>query len=296
VTTKLKAHPYADLLPMMSPVELETLTEDVRAHGLVHDIVLYQGKVLDGRNRLVACDRAGVEPRFKDFEGDDDAAMNMVLSLNVARRNLTTGQRAIFGARCMNGTPLSRADRKALAAQVMVGEVAIQQARALLEHATDLADQVATNALSLAAAYEQLQDRQKLAAHQAKAAGKVARYSEAISNDEMTIKEALEHLLEEEREEKEKAAADGDERRDWLAALRDVVRWGEEVEGRDDDKLAWYTQPGSPGLFDHGVTAERVGKAIDQLRRVQAISLSQAAEATPKKAQQKARMARGRRK
>jgi ParB family chromosome partitioning protein len=45
-----------------------------------HPVVRYQGKILDGRNRLLACERAGVEPRFEDFEGDDAAALALVIS------------------------------------------------------------------------------------------------------------------------------------------------------------------------------------------------------------------------
>src|SRR5262245_14370088 len=64
-----EAHDYANLFPMMTPAELEALTEDVRESGLRQPVVLYQGKVLDGRNRLLACEAAGVEPTFITFEG-----------------------------------------------------------------------------------------------------------------------------------------------------------------------------------------------------------------------------------
>jgi hypothetical protein len=56
---------------------------------------------LDGRNRLPACEAAGVEPRFEDFEGDDAGALALVISLNVQRRDMTAGQRAIVAARAL---------------------------------------------------------------------------------------------------------------------------------------------------------------------------------------------------
>jgi len=49
--------------------------------------------VLDGHNRLAACKLADVEPRFESVNGADPLAL--VVSLNVKRRNLSAGQRAI---------------------------------------------------------------------------------------------------------------------------------------------------------------------------------------------------------
>jgi hypothetical protein len=38
---QIKVHPAADLFPMMSPDELKTLGEDIKANGLAHQIVLW---------------------------------------------------------------------------------------------------------------------------------------------------------------------------------------------------------------------------------------------------------------
>ena len=52
-------HPYADAFPMASEEELEELASSIAAVGLIHPIVLTpQGEVLDGRNRLAACEKA----------------------------------------------------------------------------------------------------------------------------------------------------------------------------------------------------------------------------------------------
>src|SRR3990172_9106480 len=59
-----EAHPAAALFPVLGEDELQKLADDIRANGLLEPIVLYEGKVLDGRNRLDACKRAGVEPKF----------------------------------------------------------------------------------------------------------------------------------------------------------------------------------------------------------------------------------------
>ena len=60
----LSIHPAAGLFPPLSEPELDRLAEEIGRHGLRRPIVLYQGAVLDGRGRLEACRRAGVEPRL----------------------------------------------------------------------------------------------------------------------------------------------------------------------------------------------------------------------------------------
>lgn len=86
-------HPAAALFPLMDNAALHDLAEDIRAHGLIEPIVLLDEQVLDGRNRLRACETAGVEPRFVEWEGVSSPT-EYVLSANLHRRHLTHGQRA----------------------------------------------------------------------------------------------------------------------------------------------------------------------------------------------------------
>ena len=99
----LKIHRFAAMFP---PIDSETfnLLRDSIGGGWddAHPIVLYQGQVLDGRNRLFACidfnrhhpDRA-ITPTFREFEGDGDAAFLFVLRENLYRRNMTKGECAV---------------------------------------------------------------------------------------------------------------------------------------------------------------------------------------------------------
>ena len=98
----LESHPLADVFPTISADELDALVADVRAYGLREPIVLFEGRVLDGRHRLAACERAGVAPRFRDFAGSEDDALAFVLSANAHRRHLTPAQLAFVGALIAN--------------------------------------------------------------------------------------------------------------------------------------------------------------------------------------------------
>jgi ParB family chromosome partitioning protein len=88
----LPAHPAAALFPMFPDDELEALAADIQQNGLSECIRTYKGTVLDGRNRIKACRVAGVPVLAEEFEGDDDGACRLVVSLNVHRRHLTPSQ------------------------------------------------------------------------------------------------------------------------------------------------------------------------------------------------------------
>jgi hypothetical protein len=53
-------HPAAALFPLMNGEELGALAMDIKENGLKEAIVVIDGMILDGRNRFLACRRAGV--------------------------------------------------------------------------------------------------------------------------------------------------------------------------------------------------------------------------------------------
>ena len=83
----LKFHEYADIFPLMLDEEFELLKEDIQRFGLLVPITLYEGKILDGRNRYNACKELNIEAKFEEYAGDDP--VNYVISENLFRRHLT---------------------------------------------------------------------------------------------------------------------------------------------------------------------------------------------------------------
>jgi hypothetical protein len=80
---------------MMTEERMAELVEDVKAHGLVKPIEIYQNQIIDGRNRLEACMRAGITPHYKDVSSEVDGdPRGYVASVNLKRRDLTKEQRA----------------------------------------------------------------------------------------------------------------------------------------------------------------------------------------------------------
>jgi hypothetical protein len=74
-------------------------------------------------------------------------------------------------------------------------------------------------------------------------------------------------------DERGELLAQADARNTWLKKLGDCLELIELYVGkRTDDELPWFTIPGSPGMFDHGITAERIEAAIAHLEWTRGLS------------------------
>lgn len=89
-------HEAANLFPMAEK-SLEDLVVDIAYNGLRVPIELCEGKIIDGRRRWIACEKAGVPVKTVEVNPADPVAY--VLSLNLHRRHLTPSQRAMVAAR-----------------------------------------------------------------------------------------------------------------------------------------------------------------------------------------------------
>jgi ParB-like chromosome segregation protein Spo0J len=90
------AHPFANLFPMIEGREFESLRDDIAARGILEPIRLYQGMILDGRNRYAAAKACGYKfsaKNFVEWTGTLAEAEAWVISTNLHRRHLTAKQK-----------------------------------------------------------------------------------------------------------------------------------------------------------------------------------------------------------
>lgn len=92
----MQFHEFANLYPLMQGTEFDDLCASILKSGLLHEITLFEDKIIDGRNRYNACIQAGVIPRYKQYNGltTPDGLLEYVQNENEQRRHLTSGQLA----------------------------------------------------------------------------------------------------------------------------------------------------------------------------------------------------------
>lgn len=140
---------------MLSDEDLQSLAEDIAERGLLHPIVLdVDGCVLDGRNRLAACEMAKVQPTFISYDGDDPAAY--VLSANIERRHLSKGQQAMLAA-----AVFQKNKQQDISAMSKVSQPQVAKATTVLKYRPDLAPKVTAGSMALNDAYDQAQETKK---------------------------------------------------------------------------------------------------------------------------------------
>lgn len=93
-----KWHPAASIFPMLPDDKLFELADDIEKTGQREPVLLLDGMVLDGRNRMAACRLKGIEPVTKIVTNIEDPVA-YVLSLNLHRRHLTPSQASMCAAR-----------------------------------------------------------------------------------------------------------------------------------------------------------------------------------------------------
>lgn len=144
----LRQHPLSAAFPAMPDADIEALADSIKKEGQRDDGVLYEGMVLDGWHRYLACQQAGVIFYAEEFTGDDPVAF--VLAKNLHRRHLTASQRAACVVSATNWRPSGVTDsrvaaaatltNKSLAEKAEVGERTIRDAKAA--HTAGLGEEV----------------------------------------------------------------------------------------------------------------------------------------------------------
>jgi len=88
----------------LNETDVSALAEDIKTNGQIAPIkMLKDGRIIDGRNRWMACQKAGVEPLIDVINPDgeevtDERLFALATSCNSMRRDLTTSERAVASA------------------------------------------------------------------------------------------------------------------------------------------------------------------------------------------------------
>ena len=136
----MELHPFCKLFPPMGPEAYQELVEDIKERGQLAPIIEFEGMILDGRHRWLACQELGVEPYIEEYEGTD--ALGYVVSLNLKRRHLDESQRAMIAGRLAEADSRYRANlqmpSRAEAANIMnVGSRSVASAKKVLADGVD---------------------------------------------------------------------------------------------------------------------------------------------------------------
>jgi ParB-like nuclease domain len=129
-----EVHPYADRWPMRTADEIENMAASIAANGQRLPIILTpDGVLVDGRNRLRACEVANVEPKF-EVRHDLTTPMSVaefVWDVNGdLRRHMPKGALAVMAA-------LKPGPQRALSAHSGLSEGYINKARQVIEFCDD---------------------------------------------------------------------------------------------------------------------------------------------------------------
>lgn len=99
-TDKVDVHELAAAFPLTEGKEFELLKRSIEAEGQQIPVIMYKGKLLDGRNRWQACRELGIAVKAVEWHGPGTAE-EMILAINLRRRHLTTGQKAAIAVKLL---------------------------------------------------------------------------------------------------------------------------------------------------------------------------------------------------
>ncbi len=154
----LKVHPVAAAFPMLADDELKALAGDIAANGLRQPIVIQGGVLIDGRNRLRACELAGVEPTAVELAAEVDPVA-YILSANLARRHLSKGQQALALARAeIAAGGWDHGHKSELSSDFGISTRYMAMAKTVIEEPA-LVDEVAAGSRSLRDGYDLITER-----------------------------------------------------------------------------------------------------------------------------------------
>jgi hypothetical protein len=159
-----RPHPFARLFPVLEGEARKALVENIRENGVVEPIVMLDGMVLDGCNRVDAARECGI--RFQDIpkrQYDGDYPLAFVVSINLHRRHLDVSQRAMVAAKIADlsvGRPkknpaIAGVSQAAAASALDASPAAVERAARVQAHGTpELISAVSNRRIPLSNAVE----------------------------------------------------------------------------------------------------------------------------------------------
>lgn len=167
---EIEVHPDAEAFNYMTDEELDQLSTSITENGMLNPIIIdTSGKkpiLIDGRNRVEACRRAGIDQSeipFSELNGSD--AKDSILALNINRRHMSNTQRAMAIARVhpvgKKGEKSLYRDNFDLEGPEKTWRNNIYKGRTVIEYSAnmDLADLVKTGDTTLNEAYKEAMSR-----------------------------------------------------------------------------------------------------------------------------------------
>lgn len=271
---ELPVHPVAGIFPMLpdevrrddgkvKTITLAELADSILLNGLQEPIVLFNGGLLDGRNRRAACVKAAkatktpheeFEVLVEDFIGTDEEAEEYILDLNLDRRDLDPTQRAIAAMQYFDLLSPGKGARRDLQpgpnlAQVRTAEELslrfrvstgyIKEARRRQKEADGIREQAETAAREAERKALEAEEEQ-LKAEKARAIG-----DEAKASEHFQASNAASNKAAEERERAAEKAVEAASKQNTLDRLRDgktnfsQIR-NESKKGDEDNPVAKY--------------------------------------------------------
>jgi ParB-like chromosome segregation protein Spo0J len=204
-TNGYQVHPAADIFPMLDDDELRELSLDIQNNGQRFPIMLdHQGEwLIDGRNRLAACQLLNIEPIVETLPAGEDP-LAYIASVNLHRRNISKGQQAMALAMIYPEDSKGGRGKKNKEFNSGFSAKRLQQARSVLRFSRPLADEVISGTTPLNDAVEIVrQQEQRSMSKEAqlerlqKAAPDLA---EQVNEERLKINEAIAALAAREQE------------------------------------------------------------------------------------------------
>ena len=94
---------FQKLIPPLAPDEFNQLEENIKADGCLHDIIVWDGIIIDGHNRYEICTRNNMPFKIKDwFFEDRDEAKEWIIRNQFGRRNISDYQRSALALQLKN--------------------------------------------------------------------------------------------------------------------------------------------------------------------------------------------------